>query len=346
MPVTVEQYEKSQAAPPLCEQLRIRDLVDDVAIQLDGSLVAGYELGGEHSYYASDEMRNRSKNGLEALLRALPERSMRMQVRFEIAEGAGDLITRYNQEQRNPSPVLQAIDRMHADLWRKRDGEGLYLRHLLHAYFIWNPRIHRQSPDIEWKKKMRGGGSSLSATKCVERTRREHEELLAEFNSLMSGVEATLQATGMTMRRMTHDDIFLEVKRALHPLGNDVVRYRPPEKSLVYESARSQMANVNLEDETDDYLPAFMLLLVAIALWKWSARSRSVALAIPWLVFPVLPVLYVQVFGNGNFAHNRYLYLSSVGFAMLIAAALRKLNFGKLLFGSVTSAQNEGLSWP
>ena len=157
MPVTVEQYEKSQAAPPLCEQLRIRDLVDDVAIQLDGSLVAGYELGGEHSYYASDEMRNRSKNGLEALLRALPERSMRMQVRFEIAEGAADLITRYNQEQRNPSPVLQAIDRMHADLWRKRDGEGLYLRHLLHAYFIWNPRIHRQSPDIEWKKKMRGG---------------------------------------------------------------------------------------------------------------------------------------------------------------------------------------------
>ena len=266
MPVTVEQYEKSQAAPPLCEQLRIRDLVDDVAIQLDGSLVAGYELGGEHSYYASDEMRNRSKNGLEALLRALPERSMRMQVRFEIAEGAGDLITRYNQEQRNPSPVLQAIDRMHADLWRKRDGEGLYLRHLLHAYFIWNPRIHRQSPDIEWKKKMRGGGSSLSATKCIERTRREHEELLAEFNSLMSGVEATLQATGMTMRRMSHDDIFLEVKRALHPLGNDVVRYRPPEKSLVYESARSQMANVNLEDETDDYLKIGGLLYSWITL--------------------------------------------------------------------------------
>lgn len=86
-------------------------------------------------------------------------------------------------------------------------------------------------------------------------------------------------------------------------------------------------------------LPALMLLLCAIALWKWSARSRSVALAIPWLVLPVLPVLNVQVFGNGNFAHNRYLYLSSVGFAMLVAAALRELNFGKLLFGAVPSAQ-------
>src|SRR5437016_1788916 len=132
MPVTLEQYEKSLAAPPLCEQLRIRDLLDDVAIQLDGSFVAGYELSGEHSYYASDEMRNRAKNGLEALVRSLPERSMRMQVRFEIAEGTGELVSRYHREQRNESPVLEAIDRLHADYWRRRDGDGLYLRHLLH----------------------------------------------------------------------------------------------------------------------------------------------------------------------------------------------------------------------
>ena len=86
MPVTMQHYQKSLSAPPLCEQLRIRDLLDDVAIQLDGSFVAGYELSGHHSYYASDEIRNRAKNGLEALVRSLPERSMRMQVRFEIAE--------------------------------------------------------------------------------------------------------------------------------------------------------------------------------------------------------------------------------------------------------------------
>src|SRR6516225_1780449 len=103
--------------------------------------------------------------------------------------------------------------------------------------------------------KGQGGGSwSLSATKCIERTRREHEDLLAEFNSLMAGVEATLLATGMAIKRMSHDDIFLEVKRALNPLAGDTVRYRPPERSVTYESARSQIANVNLEDETDDYL--------------------------------------------------------------------------------------------
>jgi hypothetical protein len=266
MPVTIQEYERSLAAPALCEQLRIRDLLDNVAIQIDGSFVAGYELGGVHTYYASEEMRNRAKSGLEALVRSLPERSMRMQVRFEITEGYGDLVSRYNREQRNESAVLQAVDRVHADLWRQRDGDGAYLRHLLHAYFIWNPRIHHQSPDLELKKKMRGTSASLSAMKCIERTRREHEDLLAEFNSLMSGVEATLQATGMAIRRMPQQSIFQEVKRALYPVGDDAVPYRPPETLLVYESARSQMANVNIEDETDDYLKIGGLLYSWISL--------------------------------------------------------------------------------
>ena len=49
MPVTLQQHEKSLSAPALCEQLRIRDFLDNVAIQIDGSFVAGYELGGVHS---------------------------------------------------------------------------------------------------------------------------------------------------------------------------------------------------------------------------------------------------------------------------------------------------------
>ena len=289
MPVTLQQHEKSLSAPALCEQLRIRDLLDNVAIQADGSFVAGYELGGVHSYYASDEMRNRDKNGLEALVRSLPERSMRMQVRFEITEGYGDLVSRYNREQRNESPVLQDVDRVHADLWRKRNSDGLYLRHILHAYFIWNPRIHHQSPDLEWKKKMRGTSASLSAMKCIERTHREHEDLLAEFNSLMSGVEATLQATGMAIRRMPHDSIFQEVKRALCPLGDDAVPYRPPETLLVYESARSQMANVNIEDETDDYLKIGGLLYSWISLKDLpDATFPGILRELMWVDFPLV----------------------------------------------------------
>src|SRR3974377_2493434 len=125
---------------------------------------------------------------------------------------------------------------------------------MLHFYFIWDPRIHHQSPEFEWKKKMRGGTPSMSASKCIERGRREHEDLVAEFQSLMSGVEATLQATGMKIERLTHNDIFLEVKRALNPLVTDTRPFLPAKESLVFERARSQMASVNIEDESDDYI--------------------------------------------------------------------------------------------
>jgi hypothetical protein len=153
------------------------------------------------------------------------------------------------------------------EAWRQREAAGFYLRHFLHLYFIWNPRVHHESPDFEWKRKMRSkGGLSFSTAKCIERSRREHEDLLAEFNSLLAGVEATLQATGMAIRRMSHNDIFLEVKRALHPLGEDVRPYRLPEQELWYESARSQMANVNIEDEQDDYLKIGGLLYSWISL--------------------------------------------------------------------------------
>jgi len=265
--MTVERYEQSMGAPPLCEQLRIRDLLDNVAVQIDGSMVAGFEVGGIQSYYASDEARNRLKDLLESLVRSLPERSMRMQVRFEISEGTGDLVSRYVRERRNESQVLRELDRLHIELWRSRESAGFYLEHFLHLYFIWNPRIHHQSPDFEWKRTMKTSGRlSVSAAKCIERSRQEHEELVAEFNSLLAGVEATLGATGMSVRRMTQQNIFLEIKRALLPLGNDTLPYRPPDESLWYESARSQMSNVNVEDEQDDYLKIGGLLYSWISL--------------------------------------------------------------------------------
>src|ERR1700740_708728 len=267
MPLTAERYEQSQGTPPLCEQLRIRDLLDDVAVQVDGSLVAGFEAGGIQTYYASDETRNRIKGLLEALVRSLPERSMRMQVRFEIREGAGDVISRYARECRQEGHVLRELDRLKVELWRSREAAGFYLEHFLHLYFIWNPRIHHQSPDFEWKRTMKSGRNwGVSDSKCIERSRQEHEELLAEFNSLLAGVEAALQSTGMSVRRMTHQDLFVEIKRALNPACNDTLRFRSADESLFYESARSQMANVNIENEQDDSLKVGGLLYSWITL--------------------------------------------------------------------------------
>src|ERR1041385_6463702 len=84
MPTTMSEHKKALRRPPLCELLPVRDYLDGVAVQMDGSFVAGYELDGLNSYYHDDEGRNRAKHAFEALVRSLPERSMRMQIRFEI----------------------------------------------------------------------------------------------------------------------------------------------------------------------------------------------------------------------------------------------------------------------
>jgi type IV secretory pathway VirB4 component len=252
MPVTMRQWENSLRQPALCELLPVRDYVDGCIIRTNGCFVAGYEASGLNTFFHADETRNRTKEVLEALVRSLPERSMRMQVRYEVTDGHGDLTERYVGEQRIENPVLQALDRERLRLWNTRQREGHYLQRRLHVYFVWNPEIHHDNPDFEWRKtRKRANGWSLSANKCIQRTLREHEDCLSEFESLMAGVQATLEATGMQPRRMTDQEMFLEVKRALNPLSNDL---RPYKQGLSYESARAQIANVNIEDEQDDHL--------------------------------------------------------------------------------------------
>ncbi len=246
-PQTHAKHDEALRKPALCELLPVREYLDGVMVQVDGSLVAGYELDGLNSFYHDDDMRNRSKHALEALIRSLPERSMRLQMRFEITEGIGDVRSTYPRLNRNENPVLQEIDRLRMKRWDANAANGYYLRHLLHAYFIWNPRIHHELAEkLQGKKK---SWFSLSVEKCIERERREHEDLLSEFSSLLAGVEQTLVATGMDVRRMTDEEMFLEAKRALNPVFDDRSPLRRADYSLAYRSARGQITNTSIEDE-------------------------------------------------------------------------------------------------
>ena len=64
-------------------------------------------------------------------------------------------------------------------------------------------------------------------------------------------------------------------------------------------------------------------LLVAVA-----RRSRSAAFAAVWLVLPLIPLLDLRVFVADDFAHDRYLYLPSVGLAILAGLGLKKVCAG------------------
>jgi hypothetical protein len=252
VPTTLDQHEGRLQDPTLSELLPIRDYLDNVAIRTNGAFVAGYELKGLTSYFASDEGRSRGKLMLEALLRALPEQSMRVQVRYETAEDVGDLLDHYVRGQHSERAEAVTLDDFRVERWRNKEAAGAYTRPLLHSYFIWDPITHHRIVGKTSAK--RNEIFSLSARKCIERSRWEHQELLAEFESLLRGVETALEAAELGARRLTDHELFLEAKRALNPLCPDKRPYRFGAEDFEYRSARDQIVDVSIVDETDGYL--------------------------------------------------------------------------------------------
>jgi protein O-mannosyl-transferase len=71
-------------------------------------------------------------------------------------------------------------------------------------------------------------------------------------------------------------------------------------------------------------LPAAALAAILACLGLWTRRSRDVSFATVWLFAPVLPLLDLRILPEGEFVHDRYLYLSSIAFALLIAIAAKQ----------------------
>src|SRR6266404_83669 len=139
MPETIEQHEKSLDDPSVCELLPVRDYLDGVMVRTNGAFVAGYELRGVNAYFASDEGRERNKLMMDALLRSIPEQSMRMQIRCEVREDLGDLLPSYMEQNRlvDESAAIHLLDATRLESWGSKTEHGYYVRPLLHIYFIW-----------------------------------------------------------------------------------------------------------------------------------------------------------------------------------------------------------------
>jgi protein O-mannosyl-transferase len=73
--------------------------------------------------------------------------------------------------------------------------------------------------------------------------------------------------------------------------------------------------------------PLCVLLLVAAALWLWSRRSRDplINFFAFWLLISLTPTLCLRAFPAGSGVRDRYIYLGSVGFAVLTAKLIRAI---------------------
>jgi type IV secretory pathway VirB4 component len=251
--VTLKAHEADLRNPPFCEELRVRDILDNLAVTTSGAFVAAYELSGIQSQYHEDATRNRTKQSFEAVLRALPERSMRMHLRFEIRQDAGNTIDRYIQASRTENTVLREIDRDRYVQWREKEAAGEFLDFRLHLLLHWDPQIHHVQAGKEWEQKLRRNWT-LSAQHSIERARHEHDKLVRECESILAGIETTLGGTGMQFRRLNDDEIFVLIKRSLNPLLCDSIGLKHSNLPIRYESVRGRISNVSVEGEEQEHL--------------------------------------------------------------------------------------------
>ncbi len=81
------------------------------------------------------------------------------------------------------------------------------------------------------------------------------------------------------------------------------------------------------------FLPLMLIAAVVVAVAYWWGReartrlgeARVILFASLWTVFTLVPVLNFRFLPEGEIAHDRYIYLPSVGFVILAAVGLRGL---------------------
>lgn len=86
-------------------------------------------------------------------------------------------------------------------------------------------------------------------------------------------------------------------------------------------------------------LPAIFDVGVGAALYAGVRMSRLAGFFAIWLALPLVPLLNIRVFIANDFAHDRYLYMPSVGLAVLVAMLLKKVCTGSPRYGDLSASQ-------
>lgn len=92
-------------------------------------------------------------------------------------------------------------------------------------------------------------------------------------------------------------------------------------------------------------VPAILLVLSMVAFGLAISRLENARLAVfacCWIVLPVVPVLWLRAYAEGDIAHDRYLYFPSVGYVLLLSLIVAEIagrwpsNAKVLKFGGMT----------
>jgi hypothetical protein len=256
--------------PAVCSLLKVRDFLDNVVVRMDGSYVAGFRVRGSLTYFGSVEERNELKARIDALLRTCPEESIRVQIRYEVNDQMGDTLSMYEEARRTSHPAAVALDEERVKDWKLRARDGEFLTRSLTFYFIWDPETHRRMMASAGGPKTGAAtfsqSFSLSRKTCITRARAQHEAILAQFGSILRGVESSMVAADFEPVRMSHEEMFLEIQTTISPFCPVRAKLRNHPLSVRYVSAREQLMNAGIEGMAESYVSINNLLWSVVTL--------------------------------------------------------------------------------
>jgi tetratricopeptide (TPR) repeat protein len=138
--------------------------------------------------------------------------------------------------------------------------------------------------------------------------------LVLRAHALRGLSHAPTQVSWGTMALTWPSLVWLYVRHLLMPVGLSGIYY-----GLPYIEKPSLTG----------FVAPLALLLALVAVLAWAIRrmedARLALFACCWIVLPILPVLWLRVFFRGDIAHDRYLYLPSIGFVLLLSLVLREM---------------------
>jgi hypothetical protein len=256
--------------PAVCSLLKVRDFLDNVVVRMDGSYVAGFRVRGSLTYFGSVEERNELKARIDALLRTCPEESIRVQIRYEVNDQMGDTLSMYEEARRTSHPAAVALDEERVKDWKLRARDGEFLTRSLTFYFIWDPETQRRMMASAGGPKTGAAtfsqSFSLSRKTCITRARAQHEAILAQFGSILRGVESSMVAADFEPVRMSHEEMFLEIQTTISPFCPVRAKLRNHPLSVRYVSAREQLMNAGIEGMAESYVSINNLLWSVVTL--------------------------------------------------------------------------------
>jgi protein O-mannosyl-transferase len=134
-----------------------------------------------------------------------------------------------------------------------------------------------------------------------------------------------LVARALALRGLAHAQVALPLSTQFLTLPSVLWFYV---KHLLWPaglSAMYDMEYVRRPDFIHFVSPALGAAGTILGLGVWCRRSSRVGFASAWLALPILPVLLLRFQPQDNFVHDRFLYIPSLGLALLAGLAWRRL---------------------